>query len=132
MELLLTVEQTAGRLQMHPVSVRRLLARGEIRGVKRGRVWRIPESALSEQTKQAPANWNENQQLDAGMESPLNRALALVEASEAKSGMRSTPAQKSNAAALLREAREGRTAQLMNSTKPKPRRARSTPGGSAH
>ncbi len=48
MELLLTVEQTAERLQLHPDTIRRQLTRGFLRGVKRGRQWRIPESALSE------------------------------------------------------------------------------------
>lgn len=54
MELLLTVEQTAQRLQLHPDTVRRQLVRGALRGVKRGKVWRIPESALTE-TVDAPA-----------------------------------------------------------------------------
>ncbi len=48
MELLLTVEQTAQRLQLHPDTVRRQLVRGALRGVRRGRQWRIPESALTE------------------------------------------------------------------------------------
>lgn len=48
MEMLLTVEQTAERLNLHPVTVREHLARGILRGIKRGRQWRVPESALSE------------------------------------------------------------------------------------
>jgi excisionase family DNA binding protein len=47
-EILLTVEQTAQRLQLAPLTVRRQLQRGSLRGIKRGRVWRIPESALTE------------------------------------------------------------------------------------
>ena len=47
-ELLLTVDQTAKRLQIHPVSVRRQLQSGRLRGIKRGKLWRIPESALTE------------------------------------------------------------------------------------
>lgn len=50
MEMFLTVEQTAIRLQLSPLTVRRQLARGALRGVKRGRVWRVPESALGEAT----------------------------------------------------------------------------------
>lgn len=48
MEMLLTVEQTAQRLQIAQSTVRRLLANGELRGIKRGKLWRIPESALLE------------------------------------------------------------------------------------
>jgi excisionase family DNA binding protein len=47
-ERLLTPEQAAERLQLKTSSVRRQLQRGTLRGIKRGRVWRIPESALSE------------------------------------------------------------------------------------
>ncbi len=50
MEMLLTVEQAAARLQLHPETVRRQLQRGELRAIKRGRVWRVPESALGEAT----------------------------------------------------------------------------------
>lgn len=50
MESLLTVEQTAERLQLHRDTVRRQIKRGELRAVKRGRVWRVPESALQEAT----------------------------------------------------------------------------------
>ena len=36
MEMLLTVEQAAERLQLHPETVRRQLKRGELRAIKRG------------------------------------------------------------------------------------------------
>lgn len=45
-EMYLTPEQVAARLQMHPETVRRWLKEGLVRGVQRGRAWRIPESAL--------------------------------------------------------------------------------------
>jgi excisionase family DNA binding protein len=48
MEMLLTVEQVATRLNLHPVTVREHLSRGILRGIKRGRQWRVPESALVE------------------------------------------------------------------------------------
>ena len=48
MEMLLTIEQTAQRLQLHPETIRRQLVRGTLRGIKRGRSWRVPESALAE------------------------------------------------------------------------------------
>ena len=50
MEMFLTVEQAAERLQMAPYTLRTHLKAGKLRGVKRGRVWRIPESALHEST----------------------------------------------------------------------------------
>jgi len=47
-ELFLTPEQVAARLQLHPETIRRQLKAGRLRGVRRGRVWRVPESALEE------------------------------------------------------------------------------------
>ncbi len=47
-ENLLTVDQAAQRLQLSPTSVRIHLRGGKLRGVKRGRAWRVPESALFE------------------------------------------------------------------------------------
>ncbi len=56
MEMLLTIEQTAQRLQVHPETVRRQLVSGVLRGVKRGKLWRVPESALFEPMPVAPLN----------------------------------------------------------------------------
>jgi excisionase family DNA binding protein len=47
-ENLLTIDQVAKRLQIHPASVRRQLREGSLRGLKRGKLWRVPESALYE------------------------------------------------------------------------------------
>ena len=47
-ENLLTIDQVAERLQIHPASVRRQLRGGLLRGLKRGKLWRVPESALYE------------------------------------------------------------------------------------
>jgi len=58
-EFYLTVEQAAERLQVHPVTLRRYLQTGVVRGVKRGRLWRIPESATGEATL-PPAAENEH------------------------------------------------------------------------
>jgi excisionase family DNA binding protein len=45
----LTAEQAAAKLQMHPRTVRRLLAQGKIPGTKIGlRQWRISDAALRE------------------------------------------------------------------------------------
>ena len=67
MEMLLTVEQAATRLQLHPETVRRQLKRGEMRGIKRGRVWRVPESALGEvaPTTQTPDTTQTQEQAEA-------------------------------------------------------------------
>lgn len=44
---LLTVEQAAERLQMHPATVRRFIREGTLAGKRIGaRQWRISESAL--------------------------------------------------------------------------------------
>ena len=59
MEMLLTIEQTAARLQLHPETVRRQLVRGTLRGIRRGRVWRVPESALIESIPIVPPNRKE-------------------------------------------------------------------------
>ncbi len=56
-DTLLTIDQVATRLQIHPASVRRQLREGSLRGIKRGKLWRVPESALYEPT---PAHHNEN------------------------------------------------------------------------
>lgn len=55
MEMLLTVEQAASRLSLHPFTVREHLKRGVLRGIKRGRQWRIPESALNESATFEPS-----------------------------------------------------------------------------
>ena len=47
-EIYLTPEQVAERLQLSPITIRRQLKRGVLRGIKKGRVWRVPESAVSE------------------------------------------------------------------------------------
>jgi excisionase family DNA binding protein len=47
MDELLTVEQAAARLQMHPVTIRRLLREGKLPGRKVGvRQWRVSADAL--------------------------------------------------------------------------------------
>jgi excisionase family DNA binding protein len=56
MELLLSPEQAAAKLHVHPATVRLWLRAGLLRGVKRRRIWRVPESALHE----APSNKSGN------------------------------------------------------------------------
>ena len=97
-ETLLTVEQAAQRLSVHPITVRRHLRSGLLRGVKRGRLWRVPESALVETSGESAAK----------AENPLARALALIEARDARVGpvpMRTD----GDAVSDLREVREAQT-----------------------
>ncbi len=54
MEMYLTVEQVAERLQIAPYTIREHLKTGKLRGIKRGQQWRIPESAVHESTPQEP------------------------------------------------------------------------------
>lgn len=79
MEMLLTIEQAATRLQLHPETVRRQIKRGLMRAVKRGRVWRVPESALEEvappaatATSDAESIW---QQMTSGKAGDHNAAI---------------------------------------------------------
>ena len=77
MEMLLTVDQTAKRLQLRPETIRRQLNAGQLRGVKRGRVWRVPETALTEKAPVSSASkW----------ESAAERAAPLYEESLANDG----------------------------------------------
>jgi excisionase family DNA binding protein len=69
MEMLLTVEQAATRLQVEPETVRRRLRRGTLRGVKSGeRLWRVPESAL---TEDSPASGLSKWQVAAEVAAPI-------------------------------------------------------------
>jgi len=103
MELLLTVEQAAERLHLQPNTVRQHLSRGLLRGIKRGRQWRIPSDALLEH---APIEKITNKA--AGKDDPLARALALVAQLEQKMKDKPQRVQGVNDAAVtLREVREG-------------------------
>ena len=83
--MLLTIEQAAARLQLHPETVRRQIKRGLMRAVKRGRVWRVPESALheaaptiaepSDALASAEAIWREMTSGDANRHNIALRAL---------------------------------------------------------
>lgn len=47
-EKMYSVDEAAEILGVHPMTIRKWLPVGKIRGVKVGRLWRIPESALDE------------------------------------------------------------------------------------
>ena len=48
-ETLLTPEEVAEQMKLHPVTIRRMLRAGELPGVKIGkRQWRVPETALQQ------------------------------------------------------------------------------------
>jgi excisionase family DNA binding protein len=96
MEMFLTVEQTALRLQLSPLTVRRQLARGALRGVKRGRVWRVPESALGEATPRV-SEWAQAAQASGGH---LTAITGAAEPMAARLWARLTNPQTHNAAIL--------------------------------
>ena len=41
-----TVEEIAGTLRVHPITIFRALKKGKIKGIKIGNVWRISEEEL--------------------------------------------------------------------------------------
>lgn len=55
-EKMYSVEEAAAIIGIHPVTLRKWLPLGKVRGVKVGRVWRIPESALEEIAKSGTQN----------------------------------------------------------------------------
>lgn len=87
MEMLLTVQQAAERLQLTPYTVREQLKRGTLRGIRRGRIWRVPESALMEDspTKREPKkSWDAAaQELAPIYEASLERGGELTASSQA-------------------------------------------------
>lgn len=100
-EKFLTVEQVASRLHVHPITVRRHLRCGTLRGIKRGKLWRVPESALMESAPATPPE---------ATISPLAMALALVEERDARRGpVTLRRAGVNDAATELREIREAQT-----------------------
>lgn len=70
-EQLLTVEQYAHRAQLKPETVRRQLREGRLKAIKKGRVWRVPESAVLENTP-------------AKIDNPLSQALAAIRTRDAR------------------------------------------------
>ena len=100
-ELFLTVEQAARRLKVHPITVRRHLRSGLLRGVKRGHLWRVPESALGEQTV---ALMPENSAQNA-----FARALDLV--AQLEKELESAPLRQSGESDVIADLRAVREAQ---------------------
>jgi acetyl-CoA synthetase len=47
-EKLYTVEEAAAEIKISPQTMAKWLRAGKIRGVRVGRLWRVPESALDE------------------------------------------------------------------------------------
>lgn len=81
MENLLTIEQTAQRLQLDKTTVRRQIKRGALRGIKRGRQWRVPESALMESSApESRAGQNAHLRQEAVAEAPQARAKLILAA----------------------------------------------------
>lgn len=47
MQQLVSVQEAAARLQVHPATVRRMIRRGELSAVKVGKLWRLDPADLS-------------------------------------------------------------------------------------
>ncbi len=100
MEMLLTVEQAAQRLQLAPFAIREQLKRGQLRGMKRGKAWRIPESALLEPMPSAPIDVaGETERLWALLCDPKTHNAAIVAIAAAPAPVRATIAERSEQAA---------------------------------
>ena len=50
-ERLYSIEEAAAVMGISPITLGKWLRAGKVRGVKLGRIWRIPESALDEIAK---------------------------------------------------------------------------------
>jgi len=50
---MLTVDEAAGALAVHPQTVRRMIKRGELAAIKVARHWRVPQAALLELQRQS-------------------------------------------------------------------------------
>jgi excisionase family DNA binding protein len=96
-ESLLTIDQVAKRLQIHPASVRRQLREGSLRGLKRGKLWRVPESALYEPTPRHAPEISQADEIWAAMLSgdAERRNKALMELFHAPEGVRAIVMQRS-------------------------------------
>ena len=110
-ETLLTVEQAAARLQLHTVTVRRHIERGQLRAIRKGRAVRIPESALLEN---APLRGSRHgsplhtQPLSArAVESPQVRAQAII------AGLKNPDYQVRNATIIALSSADARTRDLV-------------------
>jgi excisionase family DNA binding protein len=51
---LLSVTEAADRLHVHPATVRRMIARGDLSAVRVGRVWRVDPLELEPQRMEVP------------------------------------------------------------------------------
>jgi excisionase family DNA binding protein len=111
---LLTINMAAEYLHCAPETVRRMLRRGELPGVKFGKFWRVPLEGLrqmetralaGEATKGKTLQRDENE-----VENPLARALEMVRARDA-----ALPARRmrtlgvNDAASEIRQMREEQT-----------------------
>ncbi len=100
MELLLTVEQAAERLQLAPFTVRKHLREGRLRGIKRGaKSWRIPESALLESSRAKRIGRDEAERLWALLSDFATHNQALHEIAAAPVGVQQLIDEKSALAA---------------------------------
>jgi excisionase family DNA binding protein len=90
-ELYLTTEQVAERLQLHPETIRRQIQSGRLRAIRRGRVYRIPESAIEENSPQrieAPAGQAQAIMRDLQSRDGRTRNAAIVALTHASPSVR--------------------------------------------
>ncbi len=105
MERLLSVDEAVRELKLNRETVRRQLRQGQLRGIKRGRVWRIPESALLESTV-APLSADSFSQ--GGDLTIIEIATAHSQARELLSALQSTDA-RARSAAIVKLAKSDAT-----------------------
>lgn len=61
MKQALTVEQVAKQLQVHPTTIHKLIKTGQLKGIRVGRLWRVPMEALEEYLKNSSIGSSEVQ-----------------------------------------------------------------------
>ena len=90
-ELYLTPDQAAQRLQLHPETIRRQIKAGKLRAIRRGRLFRIPESALAENSAprvESPTVQAQAILHDLRSRTARTRNAAIVALSQAAPGVR--------------------------------------------
>lgn len=98
-ETLLTVEQAAERLQLGTFTVREQLRTGRLRGLKRGRVWRVPESALFESSpRQSVARQADELWAELSSDEGERHNAAIVALAEAPQAVRALVLERSSRA----------------------------------
>ncbi len=90
----LTVDEVANRLNVRPRTVYRLIQKGKLRGVKVGRLWRVPEFAFqsflegeSEECDNEPLTPEDWAVIEEGRESVRRGEFITLEEHKRKHGV---------------------------------------------